>query len=110
MNCMPGQGEPSPGPDRLLSPGQPDAGHAYQGYSGRHALPTRAELEAMEEFISAKLEDRAPGVEEHLGRYPQFADSLRPVLEGAELFHREYRRLKKKYPGYSLGRYFGLKP
>jgi hypothetical protein len=110
MNCMPGQGEPLPRPDGLPSPGQPDTGHAFQGTSGRHALLSQAELAAMEEFISALLEDRAPGIEEHLGRYPEFADSLRPVLEGAELFHREYRRLKDKYPGYSLGRFFGLQP
>ena len=99
-----------PGPDRLKSSGQPVAGHAYQGLSGRYATPTQAELDAMEEFISAQLEDRAPSVEEHLRRYPELRDSLRPVLEGAELFHREYTRLKKEYPGYSLKRYFGLQP
>jgi hypothetical protein len=65
------------------------------------------ELAAMEEFIKALRDDRAPGVEEYLERFPEFAGSLRPVLEGAVIFQREYRLLEEKYPDVDLGRVLG---
>jgi len=71
-------------------------------------LVSRAEIAAMDEFLRALREGKTPSVEGHLCRYPEFRDSLRPVLEGAELFHREYGRLQQKYPGISLCRLFGL--
>ena len=66
--------------------------------------PGDMELAAMEEFIKVLRDDRAPGVEEYLERFPEFADTLRPVLEGAVIFQREYRLLEKKYPDVDLSR------
>jgi hypothetical protein len=43
-------------------------------------------------------------VEQYLERFPEFAGSLRPVLEGAVIFQREYRLLEEKYPDVDLGR------
>ena len=66
--------------------------------------PGDMELAAMEEFIKALREDRAPVVEQFLERFPEFADTLRPVLEGAVIFQREYRLLEEKYPDVDLSR------
>ena len=72
-------------------------------------MPSPAELKAMDEFVSSLRKGRAPSVDQHLARYPEFEGSLRPVLEGAKLFDREYRLLQARYPGISLCKLFGLK-
>ncbi len=68
---------------------------------------TRAELEAMDRYFDAVLACRAPEVEEYLEEFPEFAESLRPVLEGAGILVSEYRAFRKRYPGVNLVRLLG---
>lgn len=66
--------------------------------AGRADAPSLAELDVMEEFIQAESAGKNPDVEEFLGKYCQFAESLRPALVGMKILSAEYRRFQKRYP------------
>jgi hypothetical protein len=57
--------------------------------------PCAAELAVMDEFLDALQAGNAPEVEAFLKRHPLYAESLRPVLEGAVLMDREVRKLRR---------------
>lgn len=56
--------------------------------------PCVAELAVMDEFLDLLAAGNAPEVEEFLKAHPTYAESLRPVLEGAVLVHDSVRRLR----------------
>ena len=57
--------------------------------------PCAAELVVMDEFLEALQAGNAPEVEAFLKQHPLYAESLRPVLEGAVLLDREVRKLRR---------------
>jgi len=65
------------------------------------------ELEAFAEFTTAQVKGENPSIEAHLAKYPQYAESLRPVLETAVWFDGEVRKLKEKFPDFSVWRLLG---
>ena len=75
-----------------------------------YSTPCDAELAAMEEYTALLHRGTEPMVEEFLKGFPQFADSLRPVLEAALEVNRKFRRLKARYPGLDVKRLLGLGP
>ena len=64
--------------------------------------PGQAELDAMGIFLTAMQSGRNPGVERFLKRYPEFAGTLRPVLEGMTILSQEYRRFQRRYPNIDI--------
>ncbi|MEO0049623.1 MAG: hypothetical protein ABIK42_00565 [candidate division WOR-3 bacterium] len=94
-------------------------------YLERH-IPSNAELDAMDRFIRmVKSYRRAgtnsqccivkkcktvrrPSVEQFLKRYPDFAKTLTPVLEGALILDAEFRRFQRKYPDVDLEKLFNV--
>jgi hypothetical protein len=62
----------------------------------------------MERFIGLVRAGRKPSVVSYLKGCPQFAESLRPVLEGAVLLYEEYGRFRKKYPKVDIETLFGV--
>jgi len=75
-----------------------------------YSTPCDAELAAMEEYTALLHRGTEPTVEEFLKGFPQFADSLRPVLEAALEVNRKFRRLKARYPGLDVKKLLGLGP
>jgi hypothetical protein len=73
-----------------------------------YSTPCDAELAAMEEYIALLHRGTEPLVEEFLKGYPQFAESLRPVLEAAVMVNHKYRKIKARYPALDVKRLFGL--
>jgi len=59
------------------------------------------ELAAFAEFTEAQVAGRNPDVAEHLAKYPQYAERLRPVLESAVEFYRLVQDFKREFPGFS---------
>ncbi len=55
-------------------------------------------LDAFAEFTDALVTGKNPDLEEHLSKYPQFVDELRPVLETAIWVREEFQRFKREYP------------
>jgi hypothetical protein len=73
-----------------------------------YVTPCDAELAAMEEYTALLHRGTEPPVEEFLKRFPQFAGSLRPVLEAACEVNRRFRKLKARYPDLDVKRLLGL--
>jgi hypothetical protein len=73
-----------------------------------YVAPGDAELAAMEEYIALLVRGAEPPVEEFLKGFPQFARSLRPVLEAAVEVNHKYRRLKARYPDMDVRRLLGI--
>ena len=72
--------------------------------SSGYTMPCDAELAAMEEYIALLHKGSEPGVEEFLMGFPQFADSLRPVLEAAVMVNHKFRKLKARCPDLDVKR------
>jgi len=72
------------------------------------STPCDAELAAMEEYIALLHRGAEPLVEEFLKGYPQFAESLRPVLEAAAMVNHRFRKLKARCPDLDVKRLLGL--
>jgi hypothetical protein len=79
-------------------------GLVWTGYT----TPCDAELAVMEEYIALLHKGAEPPVEEFLSAYPQFARSLRPVLEAAVMVNHRFRRIKARCPGLDVKRLLGL--
>jgi len=79
-------------------------GMDYTGYT----TPGDAELAVMEEYIALLHKGSEPSVEEFLKGCPQFAESLRPVLEAAVMVNHRFRRIKARCPGLDVKRLLGL--
>jgi len=62
----------------------------------------------MEEYITLLHRGAEPPVEEFLKGFPQFAESLRPVLEAAVTVNHKYRRIKARCPDLDVKRLLGL--
>jgi hypothetical protein len=62
----------------------------------------------MEEYIALLHQGTEPLIEEFLKGYPQFAVSLRPVLEAAVMVNHKFRKLKARCPGLDVKRLLGL--
>ena len=73
-----------------------------------YSTPCDAELAALEEYIALLHKGTEPSVEEFLKRYPQFAESLRPVLEAAAMVNHKFRKLKARCPDLDVKRLLGL--
>jgi hypothetical protein len=73
-----------------------------------YVAPGDAELAVMEEYIALLHKGAEPPVEEFLAGHPQFARSLRPVLEAAVMVNHRYRRLKARHPDMDVKRLLGL--
>jgi hypothetical protein len=73
-----------------------------------YSTPCGAELAAMEEFIALLVKGAEPPVEEFLKGCPQFAESLRPVLEAAVEVNHKYRRLRARCPDLDVKRLLRL--
>ena len=73
-----------------------------------YSTPCDAELAALEEYIALLHRGTEPLVEEFLKGYPQFAESLRPVLEAAVMVNHRFRRIKARCPGLDVKRLLGL--
>jgi hypothetical protein len=73
-----------------------------------YSTPCDAELAAMEEYTALLHQGTEPPVEEFLKGFPQFAGSLRPVLEAAVEVNHKFRKLKARYPGLDVKRLLGL--
>jgi hypothetical protein len=74
------------------------------------STPPDAELAAMEEYIALLHRGTESPVEEFLRGYPQFAESLRPVLEAAVTVNHRFREIKARYPALNVKRLLGLEP
>jgi hypothetical protein len=68
--------------------------------------PTQAELDAMVAYMEAVQAGRQPGIERYLKRFPAFAATLRPVLQGMAVLDREYKFFRKNNPGIDLERLY----
>ncbi|MCX6840994.1 MAG: hypothetical protein NTX53_01715 [candidate division WOR-3 bacterium] len=73
-----------------------------------YSTPCEAEMSAMEEYIALLHKGTEPAVEKFLQGFPQFADSLRPVLEAAVYVNHKFRKLKARYPDLDVKRLIGL--
>jgi len=73
-----------------------------------YSTPCEAELAAMEEYIALLHKGTEPAVEEFLQGFPQFADSLRPVLEAAVYANHKFRKLKARCPELDVKKLLGL--
>lgn len=60
-------------------------------------------------FLRKLRAGRNPGIERWLVGQPNQAPDLRLVLEGAVLFAQEFRSFRRRYPGLSLCRMFGIR-
>ncbi|HTW91735.1 MAG TPA: hypothetical protein VMH22_08510 [bacterium] len=74
----------------------------------REHVPSDSELDAMDKFIRLVRAGKRPSTASFLSRYPEFADTLRPVLEGMTALHTEYRRFQKQLPGADVAAVFGV--
>jgi hypothetical protein len=72
------------------------------------STPCDAELAAVEEYIALLHKGTEPLVEVFLKGYPQFARSLRPVLEAAVMVNHKFRKLKARCPDLDVKRLLGL--
>ena len=76
--------------------------------SNRKAVPeqefTDAELDVFGEFSEAERDGKNPDIEECLGRIPESADKLRPILETVVKLCAEIRKLKAVYSDEELAR------
>lgn len=73
-----------------------------------YSTPCDAELAVMEEYVALLHKGTEPSVEEFLKGYPQFAESLRPVLEAAAMVKYKFRKLKARCPDLDVKRLLGL--
>ena len=67
---------------------------------------TDAELDVFGEFSEAARDGKNPDVEVYLGRIPESADKLRPILETTVKLCAEIRKLKAEFPDADLARLF----
>jgi hypothetical protein len=73
-----------------------------------YPTPCDAELAVMEEYVALLHKGTELPVEEFLKGYPQFAESLRPVLEAAAMVKRKFRELKARCPDLDVRKLLGL--
>ena len=73
-----------------------------------YSTPCDAELAAMEEYITLLHRGTEPTVEEFLKGCPQFAESLRPILEAAVMVNHKFRKLKERCPDLDVKKLLGL--
>jgi hypothetical protein len=62
----------------------------------------------MDKFIRLARAGKRPSIPSFLGRYPEFADTLRPVLEGMSALQAEYKRFQRRLPGADMAAVFGV--
>jgi len=94
-----------------------------------HYIPSDAELDALDEFIRLVRRYRGqkscrrgkngfigrrcrktkpPSVAKFLKRYPEFAKTLRPALEGVLILDAEMRRFRQRYPNVDLAKLYDI--
>ncbi len=71
---------------------------------------TDEELDAFAEFSEASVRGERPSVEAQLAKYPEYAGTLRPLLEAARRFDEQAAEFRRRWPDFTVWELFGARP